>query len=300
VPRKLPTIRPEGADYEIRVVGERRQPLWDFYHLLLRLTWLQTISGIVLVFLAVNTLFAFAYVESGGVAHAAAGSFADAFFFSVQTLGTIGYGAMYPESRAANVLVVVQTITGFVLTALMTGLLFAKFSRPTARVRFTTNAVIGPMHGKPTLMFRVGNERGHNSIVDASIRVVLSRTEHPAEGGIFYRQIDLKLARDRTLSLARSWTVLHVIDETSPLFGYAIDRCREEEIELSVLVVGLDDTTMQTIHAIHHFYTHQIVWDARFKDILNETADGAMELDLRDFDTTVASEPSLYGSPRVR
>jgi inward rectifier potassium channel len=286
---RVTTLRPEGADYEIRIVGGKRRPLWDFYHALVNLSWTHTLLGIVVVFLLMNALFAFGYVETGGVAHAAAGSFLDAFFFSVQTLGTIGYGWMYPESRAANGVVVLESVTGFTMTALMTGLLFAKFSRPTARIAFTTNVVITPMNGVPTLVFRVGNERG-NTIVDALIRVVLSRTEILPEGGIFYRQIDLKLARDHMLSLARAATVLHVIDETSPFRDCTPDKAREQEWELQILVVGLDDTTMQTIHASHRYGTDTILWGARFADILTEHPDGALVLDLNRFDETVPSQ----------
>ena len=180
-------------------------------------------------FLFANAAFALAYTVVGGVAHLAPGSFSEAFFFSVQTMGTIGYGAMYPESFGANLLVVAETIVGLTLLALATGLVFAKFSRPTARVMFTREAVICPVNGVPALMFRLGNERG-NRIVDTQIRAVLVRTERTSEGAKFYRSVDLKLARDRALSLSRSWSVMHSIDEHSPLYGLTPEQLIEQEV----------------------------------------------------------------------
>jgi inward rectifier potassium channel len=154
---KTTRVRRPGANYEIRVIGDRRRPLRDLYHGIMALSWPATIVFIAGGFLVANAVFALAYFVAGGVAHAVPGSFADSFFFSVQTMGTIGYGAMYPESFTANVLVVVETIVGLTLLALATGLVFAKFSHPTARVMFTREAVISPVNGVPTLMFRIGN-----------------------------------------------------------------------------------------------------------------------------------------------
>lgn len=296
---KLPSrYNPPGADYEIRIVGAQSSLLRDFYHALLQLPWWVTILCISTVFVVANALFALAYLASGGIAHAAPGSFADAFFFSVQTMGTIGYGNLYPDSRLANLLVVIESITGLTLIALATGLVFAKFSRSTARLLFTPEAVISPVNGTPTLMFRMGNQRG-NQIVDAQIRVVLVRTEHRLEGGTFYRMFDLKLQRDRALSLSRSWSVLHPIDEESPLWGRTPASFKTEESELQVMVVGLDDVTMQTVHAGHRYFTHQVIWGARHVDILSEAPDGALELDLRrisDWEPTSATPAFPYSA----
>jgi inward rectifier potassium channel len=279
-----------GADYQIEVVGHRRTPLRDFYHALLGLPWWATIGTIAAVFLAVNALFALGYLATGGVAHAGAGSFADAFFFSVQTMGSIGYGAMYPESRWANLLVVLQSLVGLTLTALATGLVFAKFSRSTARMVFTRQAVISPVNGVPTLSFRVGNQRG-NQIVDAQIRMVLVRSERIAEGGTFYRMIDLPLTRERALTLNRSWTVQHIVDERSPLHRMTPEEAKAQEIEVHVMVVGLDDSTMQTVHALHNYYTVDLVWGARHADVLTEAREGLLVLDLRRFHEMVPTRP---------
>jgi inward rectifier potassium channel len=291
VSRRQRLFRPPGADYQIRVVGDRRAPLRDFYHALLRLPWSVTIAVIAGTFLGVNALFALGFEMTGGVANARSGSFADAFFFSAQTMGTIGYGAMYPQSTAANVLVVVEAIAGLTLTALATGLVFTKFSRSTARVAFTREAVISPVNGVPTLMFRMSNQRG-NQIVDAQIRVVLSRTERTAEGRTFYRMYDLVLARERIPSLSRSWTVFHPIDPGSPLHRIGPDEAREQGVELRATVVGLDDITMQTVHASHQYYGAAILWGARHADVLSEETSGDLVLDLAKFHDIEPTEPT--------
>ncbi len=285
------TLRQPGADYEIRVVGQRRTPLRDFYHALLELPWWATISAISGAFLAANAVFALAYEFLGGVEHAAPGSFADAFFFSVQTMGTIGYGAMYPASTAANVVVVIESIVSLLLTAMSTGIVFAKLSRSTARCVFTRHAVISPADGVPTLMFRLGNERG-NQIVDAKIRVVMFRTERTNEGRTHYPQVDLQLVRDQALSLFRSLSVVHRIDDTSPLRGETPASMLANEIELQVMVIGLDDVTMQSVHAGHRYFAKDILWGARLADVLSETPDGNIVLDLRRFHDVEPTAPT--------
>jgi inward rectifier potassium channel len=283
--RKPKRVILPGANYEVRIVGDRHRPLRDFYHALLTLSWPTTITLIVLGFLFANALFAAAYVEVGGITNARPGSFADAFYFSVQTMGTIGYGAMYPSGTAANLLVVAESIVSLTVTALATGLVFAKVSRPTARVVFTRNAVISKMNGVPTLMLRVGNERG-NRIVDSQIRATLARTEKTHEGHVFFRSYDLHLARGRALSLSRSWSVMHVIDAHSPLHGETPESVIASEVEIHVMVVGLDDISMQTVHASRTYYAHHIAWGARFVDILSDAEDGAMVIDVSKFHDT--------------
>jgi inward rectifier potassium channel len=279
-------------EYEIRVIGAPRAPFGDMYHALMRLSWPSTLGVIASGYLLANAIFACAYVAIGGVANARAGSWLDAFFFSVQTMGTIGYGAMSPSSTAANTIVVVESVTSLVITALATGLVFAKFSRPNARLMFTREATISTVDGVRTLAFRVGNQRS-NRIVEATVRVALVRTEKTREGRTFYRMHDLRLMRDRILSLARSWTVLHPIDETSPLYGESAESLAEKEVEIVVAIVGTDDTWMQSVHATHRYMYSDIVWGKRHADVLSEqatsqerggkAAPGALLLDLRKF-----------------
>ena len=277
--------------YEIRVIGARENIFSDVYHALLRTKWSTLLASILAAFLAVNMIFGVAFLISGGVFHMRKGSFEDAFYFSAQTMGTIGYGAMYPESRAANLIVVAESFVSLLVTALSTGLVFTKFSRPVGRVAFSRQATISLMDGKPTLSFRLGNER-RSTILEGTITVSLSRTIRTAEGMTFYRLLDLKLARDHSPAIARSWTVLHTIDEASPLFGATPESLEAEDVELLVSLVGMDDTSYQPVHARYTYEHSEIVWGHRHVDILTETGDGSLTLDLTKFHHVMPMTPT--------
>jgi inward rectifier potassium channel len=276
---------------DIVVVGAAAHPLRDIYHRLLVLPWWGVIGTIATGFLCTNALFAFAYMLTGGVEGARPGSFADAFFFSAQTLGTIGYGAMHPTSGAANVVMVFESITSVVFTALATGIIFARFSRSTETMMFSNNPCVSPMDGVPTLALRIGNDR-EGAIYDAFVRVAIMRTHRTAENVTMYRMTDLKLTRERTPMLARTWTVMHVIDETSPLFGTSPEDCVRDELELLVSVVGTDATTLQPVHGRRRYLTPEILWGSRLSDVLRELPDGILELDVRRFHDVVETEPT--------
>jgi inward rectifier potassium channel len=275
----------------VRVVGGKTTVFGDSYHALLRMPWWGALLSIVAVYLALNALFAVGYLFGGGVANAHHRSFGDAFFFSVQTMGTVGYGAMFPTSTFANVLVVCESVTGLIVTALATGLVFTKFSQSGARVVFTKVAVIGLMDGVPTLMFRLGNQRT-NRILEAMLRLVMIRTEKTKEGVTFYRMVDVPLARERSPAMARSWTAMHVITEDSPLHGQTPESLAALEVELLLTLVGVDDTSLQPVHAQMTYDHTAIVWGARHADILSEEADGTLVLNLRKFHDIVFSEPT--------
>jgi len=276
---------------EVVVIGARRRPFRDLYHALLRVSWAYTLALIASVYLAVNALFAVIYLALGGVDGARPGSFVDAFFFSVQTMGTIGYGAMSPRSIPANTIVVLQSVVGLVITALATGLVFAKFSLSSSRVVFTREVTIAPWDGVPTLSFRLGNDRG-STIVDAQLRLALVQTERSKEGVTFYRMIDLKLARDRSPAVARSWTAMHSIDRDSPLHGLTPEDLVKREVEVIATVVGVDDTSLQPVHARHRWEHKSVLWGARHADILSELPDGRILLDVRKFHDVVPTEPT--------
>jgi inward rectifier potassium channel len=273
------------------VVGAPRTYFGDLYHSFLRMPWTWTIALLSVGFMIINGAFALLYMVIGGIAHARPGSFWDAFNFSVQTLGTIGYGVMYPETDAANALVLAESVVSVVVTALATGLVFAKFARPVGRLAFSRHAVVSAMDGVPTLQFRVGNERG-NSIVEATVKVALVRTVKTKEGSSFYRMTDLKLVRDRSPAIARSWTVLHAIDDASPLSGCGPEQMAREDAELLVSVSGTDDTSYQPVFARHTYEHASIKYGARFVDVLSETPDGDLVLDVRRFHDIVQVEPA--------
>jgi inward rectifier potassium channel len=274
------------AAYNIHIIGAPAPGMHDLYHALLRVPWWAAFAVIVGTYLFLNGLFAALYVWVGGVANARAGSFLDAFFFSVQTMGTVGYGTMYPASTAANFLVVAESVTGLVLTALATGLVFVRFSQTRARLLFSSKVAIGPMDGVPTLMLRVGNERRGN-IVGTEFRLTFTRTSKTAEGMTVYRLEELPLVRSRAPALSRSWAVLHRIVEGSPLHGYDAAEFAASDAELQLEVVGLDDTSLQPVHARHTWFAGSVVWGARLADVISETPEGDMILDLRNFHEVV-------------
>jgi inward rectifier potassium channel len=282
----------------VTVIGAPHQRFRDVYHLFLRISWWWAIGWIVAIYMALNALFAVGYLVVGGVSNARAHSFWDAFCFSVQTMGTIGYGAMYPTGVAANVMMITESVVSLLVTALATGLVFAKFSRSSARIVFSRNAVIGPMDGVPTLMLRVGNERG-NAILEATVRVAMIRTERLKEGTVFYRMIDLALTRDRSPAMSRSWTVLHPIDDKSPLRGATPESAKKDEVEIVVNVVGTDDTSLQPVHARTQYTDRDILWGARHADVLSEDDAGNLVLDIRKFHEVTPTKP-IEGFPYPR
>lgn len=285
---------------EVLVVGAKSTPMSDVYHHLLRLPWWADLLCVSGLFLFLNFLFALAYAVVGGIAGAREGSIADGFFFSVQTMGTIGYGVMHPVSAAAEALVTAEVIVGVSLVALSSGILFAKFSVPRARMQFSEFATISPFDGVPTLMFRVGNERA-SQVLEATIRVVVLRTERTTEGVVYYRMRDLRLERDRSPALARSWTVMHRLDDGSPLVGATPESLERDEVELILTVVGIDETSAQNLFARHRYTTDRIRWGARHADMLSERPDGRMQLDVGEFHHVVDTAPTAtFPYPRLR
>lgn len=291
--RRAPRERRQRTDdgQEIILRGAAPSRLGDLYHGFLRAPWHVALGAVVGGFVLINALFAAAYLAAGGVAGARPGSLFDAYAFSVETMATIGYGEMHPTSALAHLLVIVEAIVGLLVTALVTGLAFAKFSQPRARIVFSDRLALGPMNGVPTLSFRVGNERGNN-ILEATVRVVLVRSEPLAEGGVFYRMYDLPLARERSPALSRSWNAMHAVVPGSLLYGCTPDDLRRDEVELIVTVVGTDDTSLQPVHARKRYVDSDIVWGARLADVLTIQDDGAFVLDLERFHHVLPTAPT--------
>lgn len=280
---RLPeALRRQELSYSFRVVGGRPAGLRDAYHAMLKMPWWAAVGVIVAGYLLLNVLFALIYMAVGGVVNAARSSFLDAFFFSVQTMGTIGYGAMYPATRLANAVVVCESVVGLLVTAIATGIVFVRFSKTQGRVLFSERAAISPMDQVPTLMIRLGNERS-NVIYDAEIRLTLTRTRRTAEGKVFYQSEDLKLTRDRAPDLLQSWMLLHRMDSASPLHGATPESLAGADAELHVALSGTDETSLQRVHGRHVYEHFSIVWGARLADVLSETPEGDVLLDLTKF-----------------
>ncbi|MDR3508625.1 MAG: ion channel [Caulobacteraceae bacterium] len=218
----------------------------------------------------------------GDINGARPGSFADAFFFSVQTLGTVGYGMMTPRGTYANLLVTAEAFCNLVIVALSTGLIFTRVSRPTARVMFSRVAVVTPFEGTPTLMFRAANQRG-NQVMEAEVSLSMSRQITTAEGHSMRQFQELRVSRAKSPIFALTWLVMHRLDEDSPLRDCTPQSLAATGTEIIVALSGLDDTFAQRIHARHAYQAHEILWRKRFEDILSITADGRRMVDYRLF-----------------
>jgi inward rectifier potassium channel len=288
-PRVSPAATRRGA---IRVKGLERSLRQDAYHFVLARSWPTFFALVALTFIAANLLFAAAYLaQPGSVAHAQPGSFEDAFFFSVQTIATIGYGGMYPVTRYAHMLVVFEAMTGILGIAVITGLTFTRFARPSARVLFANKITITPRDGVPHLMFRMANWR-RNRIVEAQLRVVMLVNERTREGEMLRRQIDLPLLRDRTALFFLTWTAMHRIDADSPFYGpAALEKLAERRAELFLSLMGFDETIGQTIHARREYGLSDIVAGARFADVLGSDERGRFQIDYSKFHDTIGIAP---------
>lgn len=264
-------------------INEDRQYWGDLYHLLLTISWQGFLLLVFLLYLVGNTVFAGLYLLGGDcIANAEPGSFGDAFFFSVQTMASLGYGAMHPTTTYANLVVTVESLVGLLMTATGTGLMFARVARPTARVMFSRVAVVASYEGVPTLMFRTANQR-RNQIIEAQITVTLIRNELTREGIAMRRLYPLTLVRSQTPAFALPWVVMHSITPESPLYGLSQIDWIQQEIVLVVGLTGLDETFAQTIHARHVYQPLDIIRDACFVDIMTLLPDGRRSIDYRLF-----------------
>jgi inward rectifier potassium channel len=272
-----------GVGREVVALGLRASPLRDLYHWLLTATWRRFFGLVLAAYLASNALFALGYLALGdAIEEARPGSFVDAFFFSVQTMATIGYGKMAPRTVAANVLVTAEALVGLLGLALVTGLVYAKFSRPTARVLFSRLAVVTAYDGVPSLLFRMANARS-SQIVEAVVHLVLVRNERTAEGEEVRRVHDLPLRRSRSAFFALTWTAIHPVTPGSPLHGETAETMREKEADLVVSLTGFDESLSQTVHARHGYGPGDVRWGHHLVDILVRLPDGRRAIDYRKF-----------------
>ncbi len=293
--------RREASIYEqVERISERGQWPIDFYHRLLTTPWWMLFLVVVAAYVVFNLVFATLFVlQDGAIANARPHSFGDAFFFSVQTMATIGYGEMHPATVYANTLVAVEVLLGMTGLAMASGLVFARFSRPTARVMFSKVVVVTIHDGVPSLMFRAANQR-RNQILEAQVSVMLLRDEISGEGVEMRRFHDMAVSRPRTPAFALSWTVIHPIDEASPLAGESRESLLRAHAQILVGIVGVDETFAQTVYARHSYDARDIRWNHRFADILGRAEDGHRQIDYRRFHDTIEVGDSANGEKAAR
>lgn len=283
-PRRTVKLRDARATLPtIRATGQRLAPHEDVYHWILSLSWPAFFWWVSVAYLLTNALFGVAFwLARGSVANAS--SFADCFFFSVQTFATIGYGVMAPQSFWGHALVTVEALAGILASATITGVTFARLARPTAKVLFSEKMVIATRDGVPHLQFRLANWR-RNQIVEAQLKVMVLLTETTAEGETLRRPTTIKLVREHNPMFILTWTAMHPIDADSPFLGgkETLDKLRATNAEVFVSLTGLDETLSQTIHTRYRYQLHDIVHNARFADILSMADDGSRVIDFDRF-----------------
>lgn len=258
----------------------------DLYFFLMEGSWWRLIGALAAAYVTTNIVFAALYLmEPGSVLNAGQRSFADAFFFSVQTMTTIGFGGMMPATAYGNMVVTVEAAVGLMGVALATGLMFARVSRPRTSVLFSSPMVVTTMNGLPTLAFRVGNARG-NDIVDASISLSMLLDTESDEGHHVRQIIDVPLVRSKTPFFTLTWLVMHRLDEDSPLKG--LDLTSDPRVfGFLVTLIGHDGTYAQTVYARHNYEPEDILPNHRFIDVIHELEDGRLMVDYDVFHDTI-------------
>ena len=273
--------------FNVRREGGRFWESLSAYHYLLIISWPKFLGYVVGSYLLANAVFAVIYVLAGphaltGVhAETVGGRFGEAFFFSVHTLATIGYGTIAPANLVANIIVTMETLIGLVGVAVVAGISFARFSRPVAKLLFSRTAVIAPYRGGRAFMFRIVNQRS-NQLVDLQATVLLNRRKRDGAHHNDREFIPLKLERDRVVFFPLAWTIVHPIDGDSPLRGWRSEDLVECDVEFLILLNGFEETFSQTVHARSSYRADEIVWGARFASMFNPTdEDGVLSVDIR-------------------
>ncbi|MES2205711.1 MAG: ion channel [Pseudomonadota bacterium] len=260
----------------------------DIYHLAMTVSWLQFWIAAAFIFIIINSLFASLYLLGPhSIANIFPKNFWGAFFFSVETFATVGYGDMHPQTMYGHFIATLETFFGMMNTALIAGLMFSRFSRPRARIMFVRYPIIGPVNNKNTLTIRVANAR-QNIIIDASAKLSLLSNEVTEEGMTIRRFKTLKLERDQSPIFLLGWNLMHVLDESSPLFGLTADDLKNTLAELILTIEGIDETTGQSILSRYNYSHACIRWNARYLELLTTDKNGISHMDYRKFHEVVS------------
>lgn len=274
-------LRRDGS-FAMERQGISTGPIKDVYHQILSLSWHWFLILLIGVYVGINFIFALLYTCIPNGISGTSDTLLDHFFFAVETMSTVGYGAMAPQTPLAHALMVAQSIIGFLLTAVSTGLMFAKFSRVKAEVLFSHHVLIHLFNGKPVLTFRAANKR-NTQIVDAQISVTLVFNEVNEEGIFMRRLQDLKLTRQRTPLFALVWNVYHEINEESPLYGLSKQDLVEKQMSLIITLYGIDDSLGLTLHTRYAYRSNDFLFYQRFADITKAKPDGTRMMDYSVF-----------------
>ncbi len=276
----------QDGSFNVQRKGVNGFALRNYYHLLLTMPWWEFLVVVIGLYLGINVLFAALFLLGGEnaiietSAQPIGNHFLRAFFFSVQTFGTIGYGTISPVGTFSNSLVTVESIVSILLQALVTGMFFSRFSRPTARIRFSERAVIAPYQNGTALMFRLVNMRS-SQLIEVAAQVLLTRfTEE--NGQIVRRFEPLNLEREKVSFFPLGWTVVHQIDEASPLNNLTAEDLQKSDAEILILMTAIDEDFAQTVHTRTSFKPAEIAWNAKFVSLYNKAESGdPVSIDVR-------------------
>jgi inward rectifier potassium channel len=257
----------------------------DNYHKLITMSWVKFWLLVLSGYMVINVLFAFIYLAigvqnlNGSEGINTYQHFWDAFFFSAQTISTVGYGHISPRGMAANSVAALESMMGLLAFALATGLLYGRFSRPTAKIVYSENLLISPYRENCRgMMFRLANLR-RNTLIDLQMEIIFSYNED-VNGKLIRRFFPLELERKRVSILTLSWTVVHPLDENSPLKDVTAEDLKKTEASFAVLLKAFDDTFSQTVHSRTSYQAEDVIWDAKFKPTFDRDEDGKIALDL--------------------
>ncbi|MFM0503064.1 ion channel [Paraburkholderia caffeinilytica] len=284
--------RPRGSremrlDDRVVIAHGLPMPFWqDLYHRALMMRWPMFFATLGVLFLLLNTVFASLYMlGKAPIANQYPAGFGGAFFFSVETLATVGYGDMHPQTVYAHWIATLEIFVGMSGIALATGLIFARFSRPHAKIMFARYAIVRPLEGRMTLVVRAANAR-QNVIAEARAKLRIMRLETTVEGYTLRKLYDLTLVRDQHPVFKLGWSLMHVIDESSPLFGETAETLKDRDASLWLTLEGVDESTSQTMQARHMWRCEQIRWQHKYVDIMREE-NGVSLIDYSHFDEVV-------------
>jgi inward rectifier potassium channel len=285
--KRSAAIKLQAGHREFIKLNARKYDWRDIYHLILTLTWPQFAGMVLGIYLCINLIFATLYFLGGNcIAELTPGSYTDDFFFSVETLATVGYGHAYPATLYGHCVATLEILVGLFGLAVLTGLIFVRFSRPTARIRFSTVAVVAPFDGTPTLMVRLANLR-HHAMVEAEFRLLFMRSELTKEGEDVRRFYPLRLQFDHLISFPAALTLRHVIDEASPLHGLTAEDLKLTDSRMLVSIVCVDPVIQAPVQSQTEYVHEQIAWNRRFAEIYTEDAAGRYTVDYSKFDDTI-------------
>jgi inward rectifier potassium channel len=265
----------------------------DLYHRALTFSWPAFFGSLATLFLLLNAAFAGLYLcGTAPIANQSPPGFIGAFFFSVETLATVGYGDMHPQTTYAHFVAMLEIFIGMSSFALATGLIFVRFSRPRACILFARYAVVRPIDDRPTLMLRAANAR-QNVISEARAKLRLMRRETTAEGFTLWRLHDLKLVREEHPIFLLGWNLMHIIDESSPLFGETAQSLAARQASLMIMIEGSDETTTQMMQGRYSWSHEDIRWQHTFVDLLHDDENGVTHLDYAKFDQVIALDEAV-------